>query len=409
MSNLIPRRPRSEVASYFAALRIYAPLGVWVATALSVAVWATAGVAGVAPVIGLVAGAGVLGAAAWLAARARSTWNETRRQILEDWSASIQPESTSTASMITRWNSAVAMLMDETGPQWVSGEGYVTVSRSLAEVEAAGMDDASAARLLDDARLDKMRLTGSSVDNRDALLADLNEAIKTLAAGAAAPAPPAVPATAPAASPTSTGVAGSAAVDMAAARSTVKQVRSAINDYRDSSRESLANLRRKTLDAVALAGALGYLLVIAGSANGSSAQKVQVASGAALFLVAAIVGVVAALNSMTALTKADDDFGLAGARLIATAVLSGLAGVAGVLLVYLSGTAGALVQAPAHAPQTLDKLFDVGTLPVTLVVAAVFGATPSLLITSLAKLGDRYATNLTSTHPTPTSTTGTTA
>lgn len=68
-------------------------------------------------------------------------------------------------------------------------------------------------------------------------------------------------------------------------------------------------------------------------------------SAAAFFLVAALVGVVAALNSLSNLSEADDDFGLASARLITNAVLSGLAGVGGVVLVYLSGATSALLEA----------------------------------------------------------------
>lgn len=46
----------------------------------------------------------------------------------------------------------------------------------------------------------------------------------------------------------------------------------------------------------------------------------------------------------------------------------------------------------------LSDIFDVTNRPVTLVVAAIFGATPTLLFTGLSEVGDRYALSLTSTH-----------
>ena len=373
---------QEQLPSFIAGARLYAPLGAWVAVAMTLGVWLAASVVGVAPLVGLVAGAGAGIAGVSVAVGARATWNRTRCQVLTDWSKDIATAVASNATLTARLHDALEPLEAGAGPQWVSGDGYVSVSRSLSQIEVAAMDAASTTQLLDGAQIDKMRLGGSSIDSRDALLADLNEAIKTLTAA-------------------------TATTDIGAARSTVKRVRAAVNDYRDTSRESLARLRQKTRDAVALAGGLSYLLTIVGTASGSADQRAKVASGAALFIVAAIVGVVAALNGMSTLNSADDDFGLGSTRLIATAVLSGLAGVAGVLLVYLSGAANALSDASSAgaptSPTDFNSVFDVGGHPVTLVVAAIFGATPSLLITSLSKLGDKYATGLTSTQPTSSS------
>ncbi|HEX6538076.1 MAG TPA: hypothetical protein VF155_02720 [Candidatus Dormibacteraeota bacterium] len=372
---------QNQLPSFIAGARIYAPLGAWLAVAMSLAVWLAANVAGVAPLVGLVAGAGVVVAAALVAVGARATWNRARCRTLTDWSKDIGASAASNPALTARLQDALEPLDAGVGPQWMSGDGYVSVSRSLSEIEVAAMDGANATQLLDSAQIDKMRLGGSSIDSRDALLADLNDAIKTLTTA-------------------------TASTDIGAARSTVKRVRGAVNDYRDTSRESLARLRQKTLDAVALAGSLSYLLTIVGTASSTADQRAKVASGAALFLVAAIVGVVAALNGMSTLNSADDDFGLATARLLATAVLSGLAGVAGVLLVYLSGAANALSGAAAGGtaaiPTDFNNVFDVTGHPVTLIVTAIFGATPSLLITSLSKLGDKYASGLTSTKPTST-------
>lgn len=418
------RRP--SVAAYLAALRIYAALGIWLAIATSVAIWlAATGIAGVTPLIGLVLGAAVLGVAAYLATGTRASWNGSRYQILRDWGDAIHMNMTAPAAtaMRGRLHTTLQRLEVDKGPQWISGDGYVSVSRSLADLEVAGMDELSPAGLIDVAQFDKMRLAGSAVENRDALLADLNNAIAIMQRAPSPPAHAASPATPPPTPPPvpATALGSNAPADpsspaaQAAAKTTIKDVRRALNDYRDSSRENLANLRRKTLDAVTLAGVLGFFLTLLGALNGSDSNRVQLGSGAALFLVAAIVGVIAALNGLSNLTKAEDDFGLASARLVATAVLSGLAGVGGVLLIYLSGAAGALANAVGASAAAasgasattssipLTDVFNLGRYPVTLVVAAVFGAAPSLLITSLTKLGDKYANNLTSTHPSTTS------
>lgn len=402
----------ASLASYLAGVRVFAALGVWLAIAATVTIWlAASGISGASPLVGLAFGLAVLLVAASLATGATATWNRNRWQTLRDWGDTIraamrQGAAAGSNPLLARLESTLQRLENDKGPQWISGDGYVSVSRSLGDLEVSAMDAATAGELVREAQYDKMRLTGSTVDNRDALLENLNQAIAVLLSApdglvvgsATAPSPAAPPAPA---TPTSS---APAAATLAAASATVKAVRRALNDYRDSSRESLANLRQKTLDALALAGVLGFFLTLLGALNGSS-DTVQLASGAALFLVAAIVGVIAALNGLSNLTKADDDFGLAATRLVASAVLSGLSGVAGVLLVYLSGAAGSLVKAPetASGSLALNQIFNLGTHPVTLVVAAVFGATPKLLVTNLTKLGDQYATNLTSTHPSTTS------
>ncbi len=366
---------------FTAGLRIYAPLGIWVALAITAAVWLTAGnLAGVSPLIGLAGGALLLLCVAWRATSVTSTWNDTRRRTLVHWGQLIQSSIPNLGGTLpAQLEAELQGLEQDRGPQWITGLGYIGVSRALGQAEVSAMDHANAGQLYDSAELDKLKLTGSSVDNRDALLADLNDAITTLRS---------VDATQP-----------PAGTDQVAAASKVKQARVALNDYRDSNRETLANLRRRTFDTVALAGLLAYLLTIVGTHFGAAEDaRGQLASGVALFLVAAIVGMVVALNGLASMTKADDDFGLASARLLATAVLSGLAGVGGVLLVYLSGAAGALAPS-GKGPTTLNGVFNVQMYPVTLVVTAVFGATPTLLITGLKNLGDTYVNNLTSTHP----------
>src|SRR5262252_6962982 len=79
--------------SYMAALRIYAPLGVWVTVAITAAVWLTttdSTLAAMSPAIGLGGGALLLLGAARLGTRANAHWNASRRRALWEWSELVE-------------------------------------------------------------------------------------------------------------------------------------------------------------------------------------------------------------------------------------------------------------------------------------------------------------------------------
>jgi hypothetical protein len=90
----------------------------------------------------------------------------------------------------------------------------------------------------------------------------------------------------------------------------------------------------------------------------------------------------------------EDDFGLGLVRLVHTPLVSGLAGVAGVILTaYLIG-----LNDPSTVPKLAD-IFNVSESPLGLVTAAVFGFTPSLVGSALQKGADEAKKQLKSSAP----------
>ena len=101
------------------------------------------------------------------------------------------------------------------------------------------------------------------------------------------------------------------------------------------------------------------------------------------YLIGAIVSLFSRLYYQSRTDSSIDDFRLAAARLIAAPVFSGLAAVGGVLIVMKMS----IIQPSA--------LFELNLANV--IVAAVFGLTPSLFVTTFQKQADQYKAELKST------------
>ena len=111
--------------------------------------------------------------------------------------------------------------------------------------------------------------------------------------------------------------------------------------------------------------------------------------------VGALVGLFAELRSDAKREEAVEDYGLSAVRLRQTALASGLAAVAGVILTAIaisttdSSTAG----------QDLSQIFVAGNGAGQLLIAAVFGLSPHLLIERLTATADQYRKELSQTAP----------
>lgn len=361
------------MARYLSGLRVSAPIGTWVGVGGSLIAWGT----GWSTLVGLVCGLVVLLLVGFVASLATAktakyrlfvTYDSRIRYLQKRVEAGGGPQAT--ADLLEAKDQ-----FDLRGPQWITGEGFVDVSRGVHKVEADLLDHAPVGELLDVAQTDLLRLTGSTVPNKDELLGLLKpptdkgalDELRGQYTTETADRQPASPVTADA----------------------VKHVRQAVDEYRDSSREGIARLRGHTLDAVAVAGTLVYLLFVVVTAYGG--LKPQLSSAMAFFLVGALVGLISALYALSQMSTAVEDFGLASVRLIANPILSGLCGVGGVLVISLVGAAG------VQSVTGLSQIFDVVNRPVSLVLAAVFGVAPALLLNGLNSLSQRYASGLSST------------
>ena len=105
----------------------------------------------------------------------------------------------------------------------------------------------------------------------------------------------------------------------------------------------------------------------------------------------------------------EEDYGLRRVRLYQTPLFCGVAAVGGVvvtaMLLALTPVATGSGEKAAAQPPPLAKIFDLGSYPVNILIAAVFGLTPSLLISRLHAASEQYKRDLKSTeageHPPP--------
>jgi phosphoglycerol transferase MdoB-like AlkP superfamily enzyme len=179
----------------------------------------------------------------------------------------------------------------------------------------------------------------------------------------------------------------------------LKKVRYTVNVYTDTQRRGLLEVRRRILITIMLTevATLG-LLVLAILKN---AGVDQILAATSFFVVGTLVSVVynRLYTPLETQPGIDEDYGLGLTRLLATPLFSGLAAIAGVLLVEvvpdvvnLNGSSAANGQIPA-----LDAIFVFDSI--NFVLAAIFGLSPALLFDRLGQ-GNKLLANLNSTKPT---------
>jgi hypothetical protein len=277
--------------------------------------------------------------------------------------------------------------------EWALGYGYVRLWERLHRVEEEKLFAGPPDELISEAARDTLRLQGSNIDNRDQLLDQLQRATSVLAfnAGVSAGVVPA--------SASASAVAGLAppfhAPDDAIARRMIRQVRHAINEYRDERRLALVRARNQLLRTIVLTALVTYQLVVLAVLSG--APRPAFTSAIAFFLIGATVGLFNRLYLDASTETAIEDYGLAAARLLHTPLLCGLAALGGALIVPLLSaqiTPTGDSSAATIAAPTLGAIFDIAQRPFTLVLAAVFGLTPSALISRLQSEAEKYKSDL---------------
>ncbi len=188
----------------------------------------------------------------------------------------------------------------------------------------------------------------------------------------------------------------------AEARVMLREVRSTLNDFRDKRWDGLVRQRSGLLKAMAVTGIMTHVLlcatILTSTVPVANQQFATTQSGilaaTAFYMVGAIAGLFARFYSESRGGNSVDDFGLSSIRLVAIPLLSGLAGIGGVLftevLVALGGPA--LIGSTAEKTLTLSGLFSLD--PRLLLTAAIFGITPNLLIKGLQDKANKYAAEL---------------
>ncbi|MCA1569832.1 MAG: hypothetical protein LC798_05820 [Chloroflexi bacterium] len=270
---------------------------------------------------------------------------------------------------------------EERGREWWSGYGYASAWMALHRAEEALLLVADSAELVGVVLHDRLRTSNSPLAHLRQRVTDSQADLDRIAT---------------AVSPSHrTGFMRRLAVDTASdraarVRTEVAAVRRAINEFRDSRWDGLARARNRLNYTTALTAWTGYLLLIL--SLGLQASREAAAAAAVFFLIGALIGLFAQLRLDAQREEVVEDFGMAAARLRQTVVASGIAAVAGVLIVTIA--AGATGTSEGAGTDTLGGVFNLDANPAQLLIAAVFGLSPALLIERLTASADQYRADL---------------
>lgn len=278
------------------------------------------------------------------------------------------------------------------GSRWVLGSGYIDLWRQLHAAEEALFIVQPFAEIVGNGLFDEMRLQGAAtIQNRVTLESRLDHALTSVGAprtlNAGGETGPAVP---------SLFLANLSVETNRLGRLVLRDVRRAINQYRDGERANLIRAHHQLAWTGTFTAVAGYTLLVL--AIVAQAPPEAIIAGATYYLVGAIVGLVKQLNSDRNLEEGEEDFGFYRTRLFFMPVLSGLAAVGGVLIVWLLAEAANFAPEAASTggvSQPLGGVFNIHTFSVGLLIAAVFGMTPDLLVEKLQRKADDYRAGLT--------------
>jgi hypothetical protein len=315
--------------------------------------------------------------------------------------------------------------LDRPSAGWVLGTAYINAWTMMHRAEETLLLIEPVEDVVSAALYDELRLQDSQIDSKDQLLAKLRLAVTRLAPEAAiylSQQPP-----------TSIPPAESASPPLIAqsARVALRDVRQTINEFRDSSWDALVRTRNHALGTLFASGYVTYLLLalaitVRSSDGPPNLFTDAVAAAATFYLVGATVGLFNRLYADSQNDNSVEDYGLSMARLSLTPVLSGLAAMGGVVVIamlpaalsgeILTPAAAVITPAPAAAPTAvavtpsptqpnavskhapaLHEIFNLSSNPLGIILAAVFGLSPALLVGALRSAGERYRSGLQST------------
>jgi hypothetical protein len=262
--------------------------------------------------------------------------------------------------------------------RWALGHGYVNAWRKAHEVEDLLVAVLPAEEVYAAALTSLDRAAGS---DPKAQVTWVTQQLATLVAGGGRSGQIDIPAD-------SEGV--DAAVkrfDQDLARAVVRESLVRVHKTQNEAWDKIVNVRNGLYVALELAVWLGYA-TLALTVLQPFDMTTQLTAATAFFLVGAVVGVFNELWARSRVTHGTVfDYGLGQLRLIATPVLSGLAALGGILATNVLG--GYLVGSETPDLASLRAIFDLSEYPMGLLVAAIFGLTPGLLLERLnAKKGD---------------------
>lgn len=161
-------------------------------------------------------------------------------------------------------------------------------------------------------------------------------------------------------------------LDSPEGRALLRAVRYAINKHRNELWDRLVRRRNLFFATMVVNGTVAYALL--GLAIAAGAREFLITAAVAFYLAAAAVGLFKELYSAGRERGGGvNDYGLGLVQLMAIPVISGFAGLGGVLLTRMAAISDQGIPA-------LDTVFSLAAYPYGLVVAAIFGLSPGLLL-----------------------------
>jgi len=316
----------------------------------------------------------------------RAAWSPSKRMALDEANKQLDE--------VKRALLRPASRSRTNGLEWVSAMGYVSLWRRVDRAEECLIELEPNEAILADALHDKLRLSGAGIKG-DQLEAALTAAVnvidkqgfdKYFAPTMQSQKVDATTNTSSDSGPVSANadIPGNAPPDEDAqrlARAVLREVRHAMNSFIQDSMEGIVRARNRLWRAILLTATTTFLLV--GLAVLNDVPKQLLTGASVFFLVAAVVGLFNRLRLQAQSDLAVEDFNLFEARLVHTPLISGLAGVAGVILVAV---------VPAASTQNMPNLaqiFDLSANPFGLLVAAAFGLAPGRIIGPLEDQTER--------------------
>ncbi len=265
---------------------------------------------------------------------------------------------------------------------WLLATGYSNMWKLLHHAEEALIEIEPIEAVVNKAVHDELCLQDSNIGNGEILLDKLRIAVKKLSPSATVYLTKQPREQEASSDPQSKGNQSQRDSEMEA-RATLREVRRTLHEYRDNLWEGLIHTRNRLMMIVVITGFLAYILLSLPIVN--DVDPPYIVAATIFFLVGAIIGLFNRLHLETQINNAVNDYGLSMARVIATPVLSGLAAVGSVLVITLLTSA---IQNGLKLPDNIASIYSIN--PWHIVLAAIFGLAPSLLISMLQQKAESY-------------------
>ena len=293
------------------------------------------------------------------------------------------------------------------GVEWASSTGYISAWEALNRADEALIAASSVQAAIGEGLHDMLRLSGSHISNATHLQDALRAAVRKVdpefdrlyfyPQRRRKDEPPEMPGEIVPATDKPTKAAARLSDDeQVVVKEVIREVRHAVNVYRTSHAAALVRARERLLKAILVTGiAADVLLALAILMQ---VPRSQLATAAVFFLVGGLVGLFNRLRlegeGGPAMTS---DYGLFDARLLGTLLISGLAGVGGVFLISAAPLVNIASGSGTGEVMPLSEVFSLDENRIGLLVAALFGLTPELIVGALRKQTDTLKRELSST------------